>query len=204
MDGSSRPGKRALHWSRAQAIRRAKPSFSLQKNSSNVFSHAESIYVAPTLCQASAEPFLAHPFLTYPLPPPSVRLLPILSSGHPKFLQAHAFPTIFNVLPYLVCLENSYPDFKTSAHSHFFCKAILEPKGFLCPRPCPSPFCIFLVLYWCCIIQCLPVPTRPGAPWLWELNLVHLWILRAEHRAWHCGYSLNVHWQVKGGSSEKL
>lgn len=83
-------------------------------------------------------------------------------------------------------------------------KPFLSQKASSAPSPCPSRFCIFLFLYWCCIIECLPVPTRLGAPWLWGLNLVHLWILRAGYRTWYCGYSLNVHWQVKGGSSDKL
>ena len=119
MDGSSKPGKRALHWSRAWAVHRAKPPFALQRKSNNVFSHAESIYMAPVLWQASAEPFLALPLLTYPsllslcfsYPPRSLAM----SSRHMlPLLPSVSFPT------YSVCLENSYPDFKTSAASFWF------------------------------------------------------------------------------------
>lgn len=49
----------------------------------------------------------------------SVLLLPTQSSGH-EFFQAHASPSTCSVLPYPVCLENSYLDFKISAASFRF------------------------------------------------------------------------------------
>ena len=58
------------------------------------------------------------PFPNLPLPPLSVLLLPTQISGHE--FQAHASPSTCSVLPYPVCLENSYPDFKTSAASFWF------------------------------------------------------------------------------------
>lgn len=105
-------------------------TFALQ-NITNVFCHVESIYAAPIQCPATAEPFLTHSLLIYPLSPLCMFLLPTLSSGHPKFLQPHAFSSTCNALHYLVYLENSYPDFKTLAHKYLFWKAIPEPQGFL-------------------------------------------------------------------------
>lgn len=72
------------------------------------------------------------PFPNLPQPSVSVLLLPIQISGH-EFFQAHASPSTCSVLPYPVCLENSYPDFKTSAASFWFYIDVVLDSVYLSP-----------------------------------------------------------------------
>lgn len=111
----------------------------LAKEQQYIFSHAESIYVAPTLCQASAEPFLAHPFLTYPLPPPSVR--PQIPPGtcFPFYLQCPPLPCLSGKL--LPRLQNlSSQSFLLESHS--WARRLPLPPA---PAPAPSAsFCFYI------------------------------------------------------------
>lgn len=184
MDGSHRPRKRALPSTELRKFTEQKLlclAKEEQQHINNTIIHfiMQKAITSTYMCQTPAESFLASSFATSPLPPLSMLLLPNLSSGHPKFIQAHAFPCACNALPYLVCLKNSHPHFKTSPCNDQ-------------PLPQPLQHLSISILMLCYTASTCPHQTRSSL----TLRTMSYSSLNPQCRA-QClargGYSLNVH-----------